>query len=62
MALNNTVKKVNELHETELALNGLDIIDNSNIMLSNLWDDGLHINDGDVRKFSGNTSSFIKYC
>ena len=32
MALNNTVKKVNELLETELALNGLDIIDNSNIM------------------------------
>ena len=62
MALNNTVKKVNELLETELALNGLDMIDNSNIMFSNLWDDGLHINDGGIRKFSGNISSFIKYC
>eukprot|EP00112_Aurelia_sp_Birch-Aquarium-sp1_P000031 Seg1000.11 transcript_id=Seg1000.11/GoldUCD/mRNA.D3Y31 product="hypothetical protein" protein_id=Seg1000.11/GoldUCD/D3Y31 len=48
MALNNKVKKVNELLENELALNGLDIIDNSNIMFSNLWDDGLHINDGDT--------------
>ena len=62
MALNNKVKKVNELLETELALNGLDMIDNSNIMFSNLWDDGLHINDGGIRKFSGNISSFIKYC
>ena len=62
MALNATVKKVNELLETELALNGLDMIDNSNIMFSNLWDDGLHITDGGVRKCSGNTSSFIKYC
>ena len=62
MALNNTVKKVSELLETELALNGLDMIDNSNIMFSNLWDDGLHITDGGIRKFSGNISSFIKYC
>eukprot|EP00112_Aurelia_sp_Birch-Aquarium-sp1_P002341 Seg1257.2 transcript_id=Seg1257.2/GoldUCD/mRNA.D3Y31 product="hypothetical protein" protein_id=Seg1257.2/GoldUCD/D3Y31 len=62
MALNNKVKKVNELLENELALNGLDMIDNSSIMFSNLWDDGLHINDGSFRKFSGNISSFIKYC
>ena len=62
MALNNTVKKVNELLETELALNGLDMIDNSNIIFSTLWDHGLHINDGGIRKFSGNNSSFIKYC
>ena len=62
MGLNNKVKKVNELLADELALNGLDMIDNSNIMFSNLWDDGLHINDGGIRKFSGNISSFIKYC
>ena len=31
-------------------------------MFSNLWDDGLHINDGGIRKFSGNISSFVKYC
>ena len=39
--------------------NGLDMIDNSNSMFSNLWDDGLHINDGGIRKFSGNINSFI---
>ena len=62
MALNNEVKKVNKLFETELALNGLDMTDNSNIMFSNLWDDSLHINDGGRRKFSRNISSFVKYC
>ena len=62
MALNNNVKKVNELLEDKLAINGLDMIDNSNILYSNLWDDGLHINEGGIRKFSGNISSFVKYC
>ena len=60
--LNTKVTKVNTLLEDELALNGIDIIDNSNIFFSNLWKDGLHINDGGVRKFSGNLSRFIKYC
>ena len=40
------VTKVNKLLEEELALNGIDFIDNSNILFSNLWEDGLHINDG----------------
>ena len=62
MGLENKVKKVNKLLADELALNGLDMNDNSNIMFSNLRDDGLHINDGGIRKFSGNISSFIKYC
>ena len=57
------VTKVNKLLEEELALNGIDFIDNSNILFSNLWEDGLHINDGEgVRKFSGNISRFMKYC
>ena len=43
MGLSNKVKMVNELHADELALNGLDMIDNSNIMFSSLWDNGLHI-------------------
>ena len=57
MGLDNKVKKVNKLLADELALNGLDMNDNSNIMFSNLRDDGLHING--IRKFSGNISSFI---
>ena len=43
MGLSNKVKMVNELLADELALNGLDMIDNSNIMFSSLWDNGLHI-------------------
>ena len=60
--LNAKVTKLNKLLEDENLLNGFDIIDNSNIMFSNLWTDGLHINDGVVRKLSGNFSKFIKYC
>ena len=40
----------------------MDIIDNKNIMHSNLWNDGLHLNDGEVRKYSANVSKFAKYC
>ena len=54
--------KVNKLLEEELAMNGIDFTDNSDIPFSNLWEDGLHINDGGVRKFSGNISYFMKYC
>ena len=61
-ALNAKVTKLNKLLEDETVLNGFDMIDNSNIMFSNLWTDGLHINDGGVRKLSGNFSKFIKYC
>ena len=60
-ALNAKVTKLNKLLEDETVLNGFDMIDNSNI-ISNLWTDGLHINDGGVRKLSGNFSKFIKYC
>ena len=35
---------------------------NDNIIYSNLWKDGLHLNDGGVRNFSGNLSTFIEYC
>ena len=59
--LNAKVTKLNKLLEDETILNGFDMIDNSNIMFSNLWADGLHINDGGVRKLSGNFSKFIKY-
>ena len=53
---------VNKLLVEELAINGLDMIDNSNVTFSNLWKDGLHISDGGTGKFSGNVSKFIKYC
>ena len=56
MALNTKVRKVNDLLEEELALNGYDFISNNNIQFCNLWEDGLHVNDGGVRKLSGNLS------
>ena len=60
--LNVKVPRVNKLPKEEHTANGNDVIDNSNILFSNLWEDGLHIFDGDVRKFSGNISRSIKYC
>ena len=61
-SLNAKGKKVNELLEDELSTKGMDIIDNNNILYSNLWKDGLHLNDGGVRKFSAHVSKFAKYC
>ena len=43
--INMKVRKLNGLLEKELALNGFDIIDNNNIQYSNLWTDGLHVNE-----------------
>ena len=62
MALNTKLRKVNDLLEEELALNGYDFISNNNIQFCNLWEDGLHVNDGRVRKLSGNLSKYVKYC
>ena len=62
MSLNAKAMKVNKLLAEELSINGLDMIDNSKVMFSNLWKDGLHISDEGVRKFSGHVSKFIKYC
>ena len=59
---NGKVQKFNKLIEEELSLNGFDYVDNSNILFSNLWTDGLHINDGGIRKYAGNVSKYIRYC
>jgi len=60
--LNAKARKVNELLSAELSIRGIDFINNDSIKYSTLWKDGLHLNDGGVRKFSGNLSKFIKYC
>ena len=60
--LNAKATKVNKMLEEELMLNGFDVIDNKNILFSNLATDGLHINQGGARKFAGNIINFIKYC
>ena len=60
--LNAKVTQLNILLAEELSLYGFDIIDNSNILFSNLKQDGLHLNTGGVRKFAGNLIKFSKYC
>ena len=49
------------LNET-LLLNGFDYVDNDNILFSDLAKDGLHINEGGMRKFASNVSRYIRYC
>ena len=59
---NRKVTEVNKIIEEKLNLHGFDFINNSNILFCNLWKDGLHINDGGIRKFAGNLSSYFRYC
>ena len=61
-SLNTIIQKVNDLVAEALGLKGMDFIENKNIIYSNLATDGLHLNNGGVRRFSGNLSSFVKYC
>ena len=60
--LNSKVTELNSLLADELPLHGVDFIENTNILFSNLKRDGLHLNEGGVRKFAGNLIKFIKYC
>ena len=60
--LNSKVTQLNELLSEKLPLDGFDMIENDNILFSNLKSDGLHLNEGGVRKFAGNLNKFIKYC
>lgn len=60
--LNAKVTELNKLLVEKLPLNGFDMIENDNILFSNLKSGGLHLNEGGVRKFAGNINKFIKYC
>ena len=60
--LNAKVLKTNEILKETLLLNGFDYVDNDNILFSNLAKDGLHINEGGMRKFASNVSRYIRYC
>ncbi len=62
LTLNAKARKVNELLRDEVSIKGIDVIDNDNIIYSNLWKYGLHLNDWGVRRFSGNLAKFLKYC
>ena len=60
--LNGKVKRVNELLKEDLELHGFDVIDNDNVLFSNIGADGLHINPGGIRKFAGNLARYLRYC
>ncbi len=60
--LNGKVMKTNELLKETLLLNGFDMIDNDNIISSNVSKDGLHLNEGGVKKFAANLSKYLRYC
>ena len=60
--LNAKVIQTNKILKEKLLLQGYDLIDNDNILFTNLAKDGLHINQGGLRKFAGNISKYIRFC
>ena len=60
--VNAKICQVNKILSEEILMHGFDIISNENILFSNLNNDGLHLNEGGVRKFVGNLIQSIKYC
>ena len=60
--LNLKIIQLNKILDEELALNGFDVINNDNILFTNLAKDGLHLNEGGIRKYAGNLSKFMRYC
>ena len=47
--------------EKEFILSKFDYLENTNILFSNLWTDGFHINDRGTRKYTGNVNKFAIY-
>ena len=62
LKLNAKAIKRNEIVVEKLMYSGLDFIDNNQIKYGNISRDGLHINDGGVRKLATNFSHYIRYC
>ena len=60
--LNAKVIQTNKILKDKLLLQGYELIDNYNILFTSLAKDGLHINQGAVRKFAGNISMYIRFC
>lgn len=42
-------------------LQGIDFIDNDNILYGNICDDGLHINQGGAKRFARNVKRYVEY-
>ena len=61
LELNAKAIKTNEIIVEKLMYSGFDFIDNNQIKYGYLARDGLHINDGGVRKLAANFSHYIRY-
>ena len=62
LELNAKAIKTNEVIVEKLMYSGFDFIDNNQIKYGYLARDGLHINDGGVRKLAANFSHYVRYC
>ena len=60
LELNAKAIKTNELVVEKLMYSGFDFIDNNQIKYGNISRDGLHINDGGVKKLASNFSHYIR--
>ena len=59
--MNIKVFKTNKILKEELMLQGIDFIDNDNILYGNICDDGLHINQGGAKRFARNIKKYVEY-
>ena len=59
--MNVIVFQTNKILKEELMLQGIDFIDNDNILYGNICDDGLHINQGGAKRFARNVKKYVEY-
>ena len=59
--MNVKVFQTNKILKEELMLQGIDFIDNDNILYGNICDDGLHINQGGAKRFARNVKKYVEY-
>ena len=55
------VFQTNKILKEELVLQGIDFIDNENILYGNICDDGLHINQEGAKRFARHVKKYVEY-
>ncbi len=59
--MNVKVSQTTNIVKEELLLQGIDYIENDNILYGNICKDGLHINQGGAKKFARNVKKYLEY-
>ena len=59
--MNVKVFQTNKILKEELMLQGIDFIDDDNILYGNICDDGLHIKQGRAKGFARNVKKYVEY-